>query len=80
MFAFLDKKNFPFNFAHFCTALMKMQNSIAVVYFDQQTCAPHAVRWSKSIFLTLNQLFPSLTEKKKAAKNMQKHAFTNGSF
>ena len=22
----------------------------SVVYFDQQTCAPHAVRWSKSIF------------------------------
>ena len=28
-----------------------------VVYFTQRAGAPHAVRWSKSIFLLLKQLF-----------------------
>ena len=51
-----------------------------VVYFDQQTGALQAVCWLKSIFLMLNQLFPSLTEQNKEKKigklhkNMRKHA------
>ena len=56
----------------------KMKN---VVYFDQQTGAPHAIHWSKSIFLMLKQLFPSLTEqkkKKKEKKVTQKHAIKGG--
>ena len=36
-----------------------------IVYFDQRTGAPNAVRWLKSIFLMLKQLFPSLTEQNK---------------
>ena len=43
---------------------------LAVVYFDQQTGALHTVYWLKSIFLTLKQLFPSLTEQNKEKKNM----------
>ena len=52
-----------------------------VVYFDQRMGASHAVRWSKSNFLTLIQLFPSLTEenKEKFGRNTQhpRPRFTN---
>ena len=56
------------------------QPRLDVVYFDQQTGALHTVGWSKSIFLTLKQLFLSLTEQNKekrkesrtkTCKNMQ---------
>ena len=30
--------------------VQEREAEIGVVYFDQQTGAPHAVRWSKSIF------------------------------
>ena len=47
-------------------AFVLCSNNSYVVYFDQQTGAPHTIRWSKS--LVLNKflfIFPSLTEKKK---------------
>ena len=48
---------------------------MSVVYFNQQTGAPHAVYWSKSIFLMQKNLFLSLTEQNKEKKeSYTKHA------
>ena len=61
--------------------LLRHQHIMSVVYFNQQTGAPQAFRWSKSIFLTLKQLFTSLTEqnKEKRKESRQKHAIKEGS-
>ena len=37
---------------------------LSVVYFDQRTGAPHAIRWSKSFVSALKCNFPSITEEK----------------
>ena len=38
----------------------KIECNLFVVYFDQQTGAPQAIRWSKSFFM-LKQLFTSFS-------------------
>ena len=45
--------------------VFKINLSMAVVYFNHQMGAPHTIAGSKSIFLTLKQLFSSLTEQNK---------------
>ena len=44
---------------------MSWVTRLFVVYFNQQIGALHAIRWSKSLFSTLNPVFPFLKEKKR---------------
>ena len=57
---------------------LMLQHSVAVVYFDQETGAPHAIRWSKSFVFALKQAFSyfSVTNRKKKQKRKESRTKT----
>ena len=62
--------------------VLALKHIIFVVYFDQQTGAPHAVPWSKSFVSARKQIFSSFSvsngKKKGKRENNTKKTFIKG--